>query len=96
MALKPLRFPLVLTPPPLRRIGLADVVMLCLVGGAMGIGLGRLASIVVNTTLRWPTLTSPLAMAAALTVSATVGILFGFYPAWKASRLDPIDALRYE
>jgi ABC-type antimicrobial peptide transport system permease subunit len=75
---------------------LTEAVILCLVGGAMGIGLGRLASIVVNTTLRWPTLTSPLAMAAALTVSATVGILFGFYPAWKASRLDPIDALRYE
>jgi ABC-type antimicrobial peptide transport system permease subunit len=46
--------------------------------------------------MRWPIEASPLAIAAAFLVSATIGIAFGFYPAWKASRLDPIEALRYE
>jgi ABC-type antimicrobial peptide transport system permease subunit len=46
--------------------------------------------------LRWPITASYPAIAGAFLVSATIGIAFGFYPAWKASRLDPIDALRYE
>jgi macrolide transport system ATP-binding/permease protein len=75
---------------------LVEAVVLCLFGGAMGILLGRGASILVRAILRWPTETSLPAILAAVAVSATVGILFGFYPAWKASRLDPIEALRYE
>jgi ABC-type antimicrobial peptide transport system permease subunit len=75
---------------------LTEAVILCLVGGAMGIAVGHGGSMLVRTLLRWPVETSPVAIAAAVLVSASVGIAFGFYPAWKASRLDPIEALRYE
>jgi ABC-type antimicrobial peptide transport system permease subunit len=75
---------------------LLEAVALCLVGGAMGIMLGHGGSRLVRLFLHWPVETSPAAIAAAVLVSAGVGIAFGFYPAWKASRLDPIEALRYE
>ena len=75
---------------------LTESVMLCLAGGAMGIMLGRGTSYLVNKILHWPTLPSLGAIIASVLVSASVGIIFGFYPAWKASRLDPIEALRYE
>jgi ABC-type antimicrobial peptide transport system permease subunit len=75
---------------------LVEAVVLCLVGGSVGILLGHGGSRLVELLLRWPVATSPGAIAAAVLVSASVGIVFGFYPAWKASRLDPIDALRYE
>ena len=75
---------------------LVEAVVLCMVGGAMGILLGHGGSSLVWLLLRWPVETSPAAIAAAVLVSAAVGMVFGFYPAWKASRLDPIEALRYE
>jgi ABC-type antimicrobial peptide transport system permease subunit len=75
---------------------LVEAVVLCLVGGAVGILFGHGGSILVRMLLHWPVQTSPAAIAAAVIVSAGVGIIFGFYPAWKASRLDPIEALRYE
>jgi ABC-type antimicrobial peptide transport system permease subunit len=75
---------------------LVEAVLLCLVGGIIGILLGRGVSIAVRILLHWPTLLSLPAIIAAVVVSVTVGITFGFYPAWKASRLDPIEALRYE
>jgi len=75
---------------------LVEAVVLCLVGGGLGILLGHGGSQLVRLLLRWPVATSPLAIAAAVLVSAGVGIVFGFYPAWKASRMDPIEALRYE
>ena len=75
---------------------LTESVLLCLAGGACGILLGWLGSWMVTFVLGWPTESSPQAVVAAVVVSATVGVVFGYYPAWKASRLDPIEALRYE
>ena len=75
---------------------LFEAVILCLAGGIFGILLGELCSYLVTKFLHWPTLTSVTAIISAVIVSASVGIVFGFYPAWKASRLDPIEALRYE
>jgi ABC-type antimicrobial peptide transport system permease subunit len=75
---------------------LVEAVVLCLAGGIGGILVGRVVSVVVTRLLNWPTMPSIPAIFAAVAVAATVGITFGYYPAWKASRLDPIDALRYE
>jgi ABC-type antimicrobial peptide transport system permease subunit len=75
---------------------LVESVLLCAMGGAAGIMLGRLSSLAVRTTLHWPTRLSWPAMIAAVGVSLVIGVVFGYYPAWKASRLDPIEALRYE
>jgi ABC-type antimicrobial peptide transport system permease subunit len=75
---------------------LVEAVVLCLLGGAVGILLGRSSSYLVRKLLHWPTEPSLPAILAAVSVSVAVGIIFGYYPAWKASRLDPIQALRYE
>jgi macrolide transport system ATP-binding/permease protein len=75
---------------------LIEAIVLCLMGGAVGILIGRAAAILVRYFLHWPITPSIPAIVAAVLVSATIGVGFGFYPAWKASRLDPIDALRYE
>jgi ABC-type antimicrobial peptide transport system permease subunit len=75
---------------------LVEAVVLCLIGGIAGILFGRGVSIAVTAFLHWPTLPSLPAIIAAVAVSVSVGVVFGYYPAWKASRLDPIDALRFE
>jgi ABC-type antimicrobial peptide transport system permease subunit len=75
---------------------LVEAVVLCLIGGAVGITAGRGASVVVRLLARWPTEPSFVAVLASVSVSITVGVIFGYYPAWKASRLDPIEALRFE
>jgi macrolide transport system ATP-binding/permease protein len=75
---------------------LSESVILCFCGGAVGILVGRGISMLVRMLLGWPTELSLGAIVAAFAVSVTVGIVFGFYPAWKASRMDPIIALRYE
>jgi macrolide transport system ATP-binding/permease protein len=75
---------------------LAESVILCFCGGAAGILVGRGISYLVRVVLHWPTELSLDAIIAAFAVSVTVGIVFGFYPAWKAAHLDPIIALRYE
>jgi putative ABC transport system permease protein len=75
---------------------LIEAVVLSVVGGGVGILSGMGASYLITQTLGWPVLVSPTAIFAAVLFSMAVGIFFGFYPARKAARLDPIEALRYE
>lgn len=75
---------------------LLESVLLCLAGGILGIIIGRIASTVVSSQNGWPIASSPGAMVLSVSVAAAIGIIFGWYPAWKASRLDPIDALHHE
>jgi len=75
---------------------LVEAIVLCLTGGIIGIFLGRFVSFLVVFFLHWPVESSPAGIIAAVVVSVSVGLIFGFYPAWKGSRLDPIEALRYE
>jgi putative ABC transport system permease protein len=75
---------------------LSEAVTLSAVGGILGIALGiGFANIVVWKT-HWPLLISPVAVLVALLFSASVGIFFGFYPASRASRLNPIESLHHE
>ncbi|MBV9125875.1 MAG: ABC transporter permease, partial [Planctomycetes bacterium] len=80
----------------IQRQFLIEAVLLCLMGGLLGIVFGLGGSFLVRLILRWPVELSIPAIIASVAVSATVGVVFGYYPAWKASRLDPIEALRYE
>jgi putative ABC transport system permease protein len=75
---------------------LIEAVVLSIVGGGIGILSGMAASYLITQTLGWPVLVSPTAIFAAVLFSMAVGVFFGFYPARKAARLDPIEALRYE
>ncbi|MGC9035386.1 MAG: ABC transporter permease [Verrucomicrobiia bacterium] len=83
-------------PADILRQFLTEAIVLCLLGGAIGITIGRLTSHIVTVVLGWPIATSIEAIIASVAVSVGVGLIFGYYPAWKASRLDPIEALRYE
>jgi putative ABC transport system permease protein len=75
---------------------LSEAMVLSSLGGLIGISLGMIASVLVSKWLGWNTLISPLSVFVAAIFSAGVGIFFGYYPARKAARLDPIEALRYE
>ena len=75
---------------------LIESMTLSVVGGLVGIGGGFLVSQALGSALGWPTLISPLWVGIAFFSSATIGIVFGVYPAWKAAQLNPIEALRYE
>ncbi len=73
-----------------------EALILSLIGGIFGIVMGLSGSSLVSALAGWPVLVSPLSIVLAFSFSGLVGIFFGFYPAYKASLLDPIEALRYE
>jgi putative ABC transport system permease protein len=73
-----------------------EALTLSLIGGVAGIVAGISSSELISAIAGWTTIVSPLSILLAFGFSGIVGIFFGFYPAYKASLLDPIDALRYE
>jgi putative ABC transport system permease protein len=75
---------------------LVEAVVLSLAGGVIGVAAGIGAAQALTIVLEWPTRVTPGTIALAFGIAAAVGVAFGFYPARRASRLDPIDALRYE
>jgi macrolide transport system ATP-binding/permease protein len=75
---------------------LVEAVLLSVIGGGTGIITGVVVARIISAVAEWPTLVSPTAMAIAFVFSAAVGVFFGFYPARRASLLNPIEALRYE
>jgi ABC-type antimicrobial peptide transport system permease subunit len=83
-------------PQDMLRQFLLEALLLSLAGGLLGILCGHGTAVLMNALFGWPIELSVPAIVAAITVSAGIGIVFGYYPAWKASRLNPIEALRYE
>lgn len=79
-----------------RRQFLVEAVLLSAMGGALGVALGAALSFGIARYGGWPWLLQPGVAALAVLGAGGVGVLAGFYPAWRASRLDPIEALRYE
>jgi putative ABC transport system permease protein len=75
---------------------LLEAIILTVLGGAMGMALGTAAARILSLKMDWPTLLGWQSYALGFAFSTAVGVLFGFYPALRASQLDPIEALRYE
>jgi ABC-type antimicrobial peptide transport system permease subunit len=75
---------------------LVEAMVMSLIGGLIGVGVGLITARTLTAVLDWPTEISPVTLLSAFGIAAAVGILFGYYPARRASLLDPIDSLRYE
>jgi len=75
---------------------LVEAMTLSMVGGLLGIAIGVVSARMVASLAHWPSLLSPTTVVGSFLFSGVVGVIFGYYPAYKASRLDPIEALRYE
>ncbi len=75
---------------------LVEALVISLIGGVIGVAFGLVTARTLTAVLDWPTEISPVTLAAAFAIAAVIGILFGYYPARRASRLDPIESLRYE
>jgi ABC-type antimicrobial peptide transport system permease subunit len=75
---------------------LVEALLICLIGGGLGVLLGGSAALVVNLVTEWPMPLSVSMVIVAVAVSTVCGVLFGFWPALQASRLSPIEALRFE
>jgi putative ABC transport system permease protein len=75
---------------------LLEAVILSLTGGVLGILVGVLAAKSISSVVQWSVLISPWAVAVSFGISATIGVVFGYYPAREASRVSPMTSLRYE
>jgi putative ABC transport system permease protein len=75
---------------------LVESSLLTAAGGVAGAALGLVGSMLIQRLAGWPTALSPLMLLAALVTALLVGVGFGFYPAWRAAHLEPMDALRHE
>jgi putative ABC transport system permease protein len=75
---------------------LTESVLISTGGGVLGVGFGFFLSWLIATTAEWRTIVAPSSVVIAFGVSVAVGVIFGIYPAMKAARINPIDALRYE
>ena len=75
---------------------IVEATVMSLIGGAIGVAIGIVSARTLTAVLDWPTEISPVTLVSAFGIAAAIGVLFGYYPARRASRLDPIDSLRYE
>ena len=75
---------------------LTESVLISAGGGLIGVGFGFSLSWIIARTAEWKTIVTPISVMIAFGVSVAVGVVFGIYPAMKASQIDPIEALRYE
>jgi putative ABC transport system permease protein len=75
---------------------LTEAILISITGGLIGVALGITSAKLVTILLSWPTLITEYSIVLSFLVCAVTGVFFGYYPAQKASRLDPIEALRYE